>query len=225
MPRCAVALYVGPEADAARQEARATTQDPAKLICCSEPMPQYGRRLPHEHPAGRALFLTWHLHGSLPHARYPPPGKMHSGQAFVWMDRYLDTTRTGPLYLRQPGIAEAGVETLHYYDLHAYVIMPNHVHLLVSPHVAPPKLLKSAKNFSARRANEILGRKGNPFWQSESYDRWVRDGKEFQRIQTYIEQNPVKAGLAKHAEDYPWSSAASEVARASWRAASASGPT
>ena len=52
--------------------------------------------------------------------------------------------------------------------------MPNHVHLLVTPHVAPPKLLKSVKNFSAKRANELLGRKGNPFWQSESYDRWVR---------------------------------------------------
>ena len=148
------------------------------------------------------------------------------------MDYHLDTIRTGPLYLRQPRIAEAVVETIHYaaeklqyYDLHSYVIMPNHVHLLLSPHVAPTKLLKSVKNFSARRANEILARKGNPFWQSESYDRWVRDEKEFQRIKAYIEQNPVKAGLAKHAEDYPWSSAASEVARASWRAASASGPT
>ena len=178
-------------------------------------MPEYRRHLPHEHPAGRALFLTWHLHGSLPHARYPPPEKMNSGQAFVWMDRYLDTAQAGPHYLRQPRIAEAVVETIHYaaetlhcYDLHAYVVMPNHVHLLVTPHVAPPRLLKSVKNFSAKRANELLGRKGNPFWQSESYDRWVRSEKEFHRIWSYIEQNPVKASLAKRPEDYPWSSAA-----------------
>ena len=198
-------------------------------------MARYRRRLPHDDPAGRTLFLTWHLHGSLPHARYPPPGKMNSGKAFVWMDRYLDTTRSGPRYLSRPDVAQVVVDTLQYaanqlasFDLHAYVVMPNHVHVLVTPHIAPSKLLKSVKNFSARRANQILRRAGRPFWQSESYDHWVRDGDEIQRIKSYTEENPVKAGLVKRAEDYRWSSAwrgDDEVARASRRAASASGPT
>ena len=46
-----------------------------------------------------------------------------------------------------------------------------------------------------------------PFWQTESYDHSVRDLLEGQRIRAYIENNPVEAGLAAHAEEYPWSSA------------------
>ncbi len=63
-------------------------------------MADYRPGLPHAHPAGQALFLTWHLLGSLPRARFPPARALNAGQAFVWMDRYLDTTRTGPQYLR-----------------------------------------------------------------------------------------------------------------------------
>jgi hypothetical protein len=63
------------------------------------------RRLPHFYPAGARLFLTWHLHGSLPHSLYPPPHKLNSGQAFVWMDRHLDSARTGPVHLRQEPVA------------------------------------------------------------------------------------------------------------------------
>jgi hypothetical protein len=53
------------------------------------------RRLPHVYPAGIAQFITWRLYGSLPHNLYPPPGKPNAGQAFVWMDRYLDAARGG----------------------------------------------------------------------------------------------------------------------------------
>jgi hypothetical protein len=173
----------------------------------------YQRRLPHVFPDGKALFLTWHLHGSLPRNRYPPTGKLNSGKAFVWIDRYLDTTRVGPLHLRRPEIAAIVVKSLRFgssalgfYDLHAYVVMPNHVHVLVTPKTSPVQFLKSIKNYTARQANVILARRG-PFWQAESYDHWVRDGVEHRSIQTYIEENPVKAGLARGPEDYPWSSA------------------
>ena len=57
------------------------------------------RRLPHQYPRNRPLFLTWHLHRSLPQGVYPPPGNMSDGQAFAWMDRYLDTTALGPMFL------------------------------------------------------------------------------------------------------------------------------
>ena len=130
------------------------------------------------------------------------------------MDRLLDHARTGPLYLRQPRIAQLVLDALQYgqdslghYTLHTFVVMPNHVHLLITPQVEAPKLLRSLKGITAKRANQILGSTERSFWQEESYDHVVRDGKEFDRIRWYIEENPVRAGLAAEAEAYPWSSA------------------
>src|SRR6266700_807923 len=77
-------------------------------------MDQLRRRLPHVWAEGKRLFVTWHLYGSLPHALYPPPNKQNAGQAFVWMDRYLDSARGGPLYLKQPPIAQLVVDSIHY---------------------------------------------------------------------------------------------------------------
>jgi putative transposase len=96
---------------------------------------------------------------------------------------------------------------LGHYDLAAYAILSNHMHLLLLPKIAPSRLLQSLKGAAARDANLILGRTGESFWQAESYDHWVRDDGEWKRIVTYIEENPVKAGLVPCAEDYPWSSA------------------
>ena len=56
----------------------------------------------------------------------------------------------------------------------------------------------------------MLGRIGEPFRQKESYDPWVGSPSEFQNIRMYIEANPVKAGLVRHPQDYPWSSAGVE---------------
>jgi REP element-mobilizing transposase RayT len=84
--------------------------------------------------------------------------------------------------------------------------MPNHVHVLMTPLALVPKIMHSLKGFTAREANRLLDRTGLPFWQRESYDHWVRDG-EFERIQRYIELNPVRAGLASEVRLYPWSSA------------------
>ena len=144
---------------------------------------------------------------------------MPSGEAFVAMDRLLDEARMGPMYLRQPAIAEMVVEafffgavTLGRYELHAFVVMPNHVHLLLTAGVRPAMVTKSLKGITARRANETLGRTGETFWQAESYDHVVRNDREFGKIKNYIEANPVRAGLVRCAEDYRWSSAC-----ATWR--------
>ena len=181
-------------------------------------MSESRRRLPHMYPEGKWLFVTWHLHGSLPQNQYPPPG-LRAGEAFVWMDRYLDTTRFGPKYLRRADIAsivvnslQRGVELGHY-DLRAWAIMANHVHALLLPKVSPARLLGGIKGCSAREGNLALGRTGQPFWQAESYDHWVRDAREFEKIVAYIENNPVKAGFVSRPEDYPWSSAANPAAR------------
>jgi putative transposase len=174
-------------------------------------MTPHHRRLPHVYPQGAALFLTWHLHGSL------AASSLASGQAFVWLDRQLDTLRRGPSYLHRPDIAQIVVNSVHkgvdlgHYELGAYVVMPNHVHLLIRPSIAPERLMKSLKGASAREANRVLGRTGEPFWQKESYDHWVRNPSEFQKIRMYIEANPVKAGLVRNPQDYPWSSAGGET--------------
>jgi putative transposase len=179
-------------------------------------MAPHRRRLPHIYPEGTPLFLTWHLHGSMPASLLPPPGPLSSGQAFVWLDRQLDNPRTGPMYLRQTDIARIVAGSIHkgvdlnHYELSAYVIMANHVHLLIQPKIAPQHLLKSLKGATAREANRLLGRTGEPFWQKESYDHWVRNQREFEKIRTYIENNPVKAGLVQRPEDYLWSSAGVE---------------
>lgn len=84
--------------------------------------------------------------------------------------------------------------------------MPNHVHLLLTPNVTAKNWLGPLKGFTAHQANLVLGKRA-PFWQDESYDHLVRDVEEFQRIQRYIENNPVKAGLVGSPERFPWSSA------------------
>ena len=86
--------------------------------------------------------------------------------------------------------------------------MSNHVHVLLQPYKPLRRITNVVKSTSARRANVILGRSGLRFWQDESYDHWVRDGKEFERVLNYIEWNPVRAGLVECAEQWPWSSAA-----------------
>lgn len=64
------------------------------------------------------------------------------------------------------------------YRLRAWVLMPNHVHILVHPEAALARITKAIKNYSAHKANAILGTTGVPFWQHESYDHWVRRPEE-----------------------------------------------
>jgi REP element-mobilizing transposase RayT len=158
------------------------------------------------------------LYGSLPDNR-AFPGVTTGGKAFVIMDRLLDTARTGPLHLRRPEFAEMMIEAIRYrereghYALHAFVVMANHVHLLITPNVPVSKLTQSLKRATARDANRMLGATGQPFWQDESYDRWVRDGREFERIASYIENNPVNAGLCASPEEFCWSSCGPSATR------------
>ena len=116
-------------------------------------MRHYQRRLPHWDTVDQPLFATFRLHGSLPaHRVFPPDSLSRSGKAFVAMDRLLDLGASGPLYLRRPEIAEwvvaalqEGDRRLHRYQLHAFVVMPNHVHLLVTPKVVASRWLAPLK--------------------------------------------------------------------------------
>ena len=178
----------------------------------------YERRLPHFDAVGQPIFVTFRLDGSLPHRRVFPPANLDSGQAFVAVDRLLDQARSGPFFLRQAEIAQIvasairdGEQKMNRYWLHAFVVMPNHVHLMVTSQVPSARWLGPLKGYTGHRANQTLKRSG-PFWQNESYDHLVRDGKEFDSIRRYIENNPVTAGLVKKPEDWPWSSATQQLA-------------
>jgi len=177
-------------------------------------MRHYERRLPHWDVVEQPLFVTFRLHGSLPANRvFPPAGLVSAGKAFVAVDRLLDASVSGPLSLGRPEIAAMmvdalrhGEQELHRYELHSFVVMPNHVHILATPHVPATKWLGPLKGFTAHQANLLLGTHG-AFWQEESYDHLVRFGAEFERIRAYIEWNPVKAGSARSPEEFLWSSA------------------
>jgi hypothetical protein len=152
-------------------------------------MKHYERRLPHWNVVGRSLFVTFRLHDSLPVNRVFPPSELTTGKAFVAMDRILDRAATGARYLAIPEIAALVVSAigdadrrLLRYKLHSFVVMPNHVHLLVTPNVQATRWLGPLKGFTAYQANRILGRTGQPFWQREGYDHLVRSDEEFARI-------------------------------------------
>ena len=179
----------------------------------------YRRRMPHWHPAGKALFVTWRLYGSLPakvrernqSSRLVRP---FPSDDFLAVDRELDQAQRGQLWLRDPRIAKIIEDALHQgeavqrlYALWAYVVMPNHVHVLLTPGEPLERITKLLKGYTSRQANRILGRTGQRFWQEESYDHWVRNEQEFSRIVAYIEHNPVSAGLVPRPKDWPWSSA------------------
>ena len=75
----------------------------------------------------------------------------------------------------------------------------------------PKKLARLIKGATARQANLILSRTGMRFWQDESFDHWIRNLAESQKIRVYIENNPVAAGLAVRPEEWPWSSASRPI--------------
>jgi putative transposase len=200
-----------------------------RSACATDPMTFYRRNLPHWHPEGKTIFLTWRLYGSLPASVIKSTAKSGCatmGKQFVVLDRYLDSASTGPLWLSYPEIANSVERTifrgadLGHYTLFAYVIMPNHVHALLQPEVSVARLTGTTKGVSARDANARLGRAGKPFWGEESFDHWVRSSWEFDRIRQYIEWNPVKTGLAARPEDWRWSSAYPEVVKILARLAS-----
>ena len=92
------------------------------------------------------------------------------------------------------------------YFLHAWCVMPNHAHVVVTPHPPhdPSTILKSWKGFTARRINAASGVAG-ALWEQESFDHLCRRADHVERFIAYTLQNPVQAGLCKHWQDWPWS--------------------
>lgn len=136
----------------------------------------------------------------------------------------------GSCLLSEPVLAQKVIESWQFfnkqkYDLIAYVVMPNHVHLLIKVYEnqALGNLVRSWKLFTTnfvlnhselrekflRSYTCAASESGAPrfsIWQREYWDRFIRDERYFQQAITYIHNNPVKAGLVTQAKDWPWSS-------------------
>lgn len=94
-----------------------------------------------------------------------------------------------------------------FYKLHAFVIMPDHLHLLLTPaeDASLEKAIQMIKGGSSHRIKkELLYRW--PIWQPGFHDRWIRSAEEFQARLDYIAQNPVAARVAESISDYALSS-------------------
>lgn len=198
----------------------------------------YRRNLPHIQPPGATLFITPHLHGSLPVEaierlrnefqlrlkqieREAAPAEKElllyreEKRYFGRFDDLLDRMTHGPDWLRIPDVARIVCNALHNrdgktYELIAYCVMPNHFHTVLTPlpidsdsYQPLSRIMHVLKGYSAHEANEVLKRRGK-FWQAESYDHFVRDTAELERIIYYVINNPVKAGLVEHWADWPW---------------------
>jgi REP element-mobilizing transposase RayT len=128
----------------------------------------------------------------------------------------LHNTTSGPFWLGEAEIAGVAVQEMHQhdkrlYDLDAFCVMSNHMHLVFTPlpkedgtYHALPAIMQAIKGRSAYQANLLLNRRG-AFWQHENYDHVVRDEAEWRRIIIYTLNNPVKAGLVQHWHDWLWS--------------------
>ena len=210
----------------------------------------FRRNLPHWYLLGVPFFLTYRLAGTLPRnvlnelekerqrLQTLPRKEKYSEQEwqtriekqlFALWDERLDRDFKIQ-WLADPRIAEIVRENLYHhagtkYALWAYVIMPNHVHVLLKPDEVWERrfkvddsnraqyergplsaILHSLRSYTANKANKVLCRTGT-FWHGEAFDHWVRDNAESERIIYYIENNPVKAGLVKRPEDWRFSSA------------------
>ncbi|MFC2250759.1 transposase [Labrys portucalensis] len=128
------------------------------------------------------------------------------------LETMLDGGR-GAAYLVRPEIGTIVETALLFFDgtryrLHAWCIMPNHVHVLLTPlhEHKLSSLVHSWKSFTAHRINQALNRTG-PVWFKEYFDRKIRNEQRFEAARFYTEQNPVKARLCRSAEDWPFSSA------------------
>jgi REP element-mobilizing transposase RayT len=172
-------------------------------------------RLPHRDEPGLTQFVTFRLADSFPKS-------LRSEWAHLWeiednlkrrteLENYLDKGH-GERHLSNPTVAElveSAFKMFHgnRYELRAWVIMSNHVHVLFKVDRVPMvEIIESWKKHTANKANRVLKRQG-AFWAAGYFDTYARSLKHEQTIVRYIENNPVKAKLVVDLEDWTWSSA------------------
>jgi REP element-mobilizing transposase RayT len=171
--------------------------------------------LPHRDEPGLVQFISFHLADSYPTALRGEWEALLQVEDDLerhrQLEAYLDKGR-GVCHLRDPAIASLVEEAFRFYhgkhyDLRAWVVMPNHVHAQFKVgETSLGKIVRQLKEYTAREANKLLKRRGQ-FWAEDCWDTYMRDREHELQTRRYIENNPVKAGLARTAKDWAWSSA------------------
>ena len=128
------------------------------------------------------------------------------------VEKYLDQGY-GEAFMKIHRVAEMVQKELLYYDgqsyrLSSWVVMPNHIHFLMTRFEAIEiaDIMQAFKSLTSHKANKILRRNGQ-FWMEDYFDRYIRNAEHFAKTVRYIENNPVKARLCKEPRDWPFSSA------------------
>ena len=180
--------------------------------------------LPHRDRPHLIQSVTYRLADSLPRTKLETlkqelaqlPEENRDVESRRRIERWLDAGM-GCCALKHPEVARYVQDSfLHFhgekYELHAWCIMPNHVHILVEPFTDLATIIQGWKSFTARwilQQNQRLGLgilEGNHLWMREYWDRFIRDAEHYYKTVEYIHENPVKAGLCQRAEDWLWSS-------------------
>ena len=178
----------------------------------------YRGYLPHYDATSSLQVVTFRIAGSLPKEVQAKLAKLapNSLDARIKIERYLDKHPGVALLgkIRHASLTESAL--LHFngmrYDLHAWVIMPNHVHVLLGlfPGYTMGRVVQSWKSFTSREIAKHEGEffeKEKRIWQPDYFDRHVRDEAHYRSAVTYIHENPVKAGFVTHPLEWRWSSA------------------
>jgi REP element-mobilizing transposase RayT len=171
--------------------------------------------LPHRDAPGLVQFVTFRLADGFPselRGEWEVLRKIADDRRRrIELEAYLDLGR-GECHLRRPEIAAIMEGSLLFrheveYDLRAWVVMPNHVHLLFLVRDTPVgQLVNAWKGFTAKEANKVLRCSGK-FWQDGYWDTYMRDGEHEACTRRYIENNPTKAKLVRSPKEWPWGSA------------------
>ena len=166
----------------------------------------YSRFLPHYNENGKYQMITYRLNDSLPKEVWDK-----LGDNSTLIEANLDQG-FGSCLLKNPQYSQIVVDNwLHFhnerYELIAYVVMPNHVHVLIKVlnDWQLSKIVFSWKKYTAKKILEQERRKGNNLtnlWNREYWDRFIRDGNHYMNSITYILNNPVKAGLVKTPKEW-----------------------
>lgn len=158
------------------------------------------KHLPHIDMEGYYQFITFRTYDSIDaYIRKINLTDLSNKQKQHKIDEYLDSSLNGAYlddevlkYLYDFLKSKDGV----LYDLVAFAIMSNHIHLLIKPLEKLPLVMQKIKGASAKVINEMLFRNGK-FWTSDYYDKAIRDEKHFHIVYEYIKNNPLKLGEAK----------------------------
>ena len=171
--------------------------------------------LPHRDEPGLTQFVTFRLTDAFPAAlrsEWEALAQIEDDrERRTKLEAYLDRGR-GECLLGRADIAAVVEGALRFfhgqrYELRAWVIMPNHVHVLFKVDTTPmSKIVESWKKFTCNRTNEILGRSGSQ-WEEDYWDTFMRDAAHELKTWRYIENNPTKAFLVRDPKEWPWSSA------------------